>query len=1356
MKFLNALGNIKIFGKKEFNLDQKCSDHVSSSDDVLCVALPRNLDKCFAQLIGAVGRVDFCDKAAFASGSYRARYGGAGSIVVSAAVVEDVVDQIDYLRSVGTAVHVAVWAPLNDFMRSQDACDPTDFWSGHLIRIPSTGDLSTFLADLRCAPCRYTVADNDAAAGPGWHERLRNFSSSLEDLASQHVSLISGFARSHGESYRKVLAEMLPERTDFDLVVLSSRCKRDRNGAIAEWIEADIKMTSGDRSLLFVSFGSWNKTACLDGFGLDRAEDRIRVINVPPCVFYEAAGTVYSDDPHVCAESALHGKATRLIGQSAPGGKTIGADAAGAQIARQMLRPQTCIFDCATQTFVSAEKLLEKFSALNVEDPVADHGSYVDAQAAAVWSERVFMLGQANYLAQAIILSDFLSGFHPGANIGVGPIHTTNALHYLAGHSKEIERSLSATDDFGTFDRHLPIILYSYFNEGAFNRLQNVSNAFVRECIKRVQSRLTVRTLKRLERSLNCLYELDQLLASFGQSCLDEHSRVALIDLLYSLFANWAKLPNVQRSPTRTLSNAVIKVLHREDFDIPHELIALIIRHNRNELAYLVSLLNLVNNNEVITQRNMSGRERIMSDLADNLATQFMRLNWQGKTDAGFWTALISFVAVGYDCDAIRSGEFVELEKLMGEHLAGGSAAVEAALPRSGAAKPLSRYIRALEQLATANAPVSAAACDMLHEASEIAAVRFKANALIQQDLVRIGIRMCKFSKVDERLQVAARGEFRMNWHVRRMASDHLFAQGRMDEGLEQLDRAEVIFRNNLLKSGDTPSIFKQLHDLTQDRERKTFYKSCAELLSKVPQPTKPKGVIFILPYDAQNTMAMGVPVLGELRKRSYATVYLGTGILPKEPTGLDEIDKYHGIISYNYTTLSDEPYYDRTLKNDWKIDWKNKVLECDGINYFQGVFEYLANCYRRFDIDIEQAPIWKFFYTQLLKCDRAVSVCKSIQANPVLKDLPVRFMAVSAQTSPSYIFKEYCAEVGYRDDMHLVFHINGYENYFSNLGTKVASTMGVRDMTVRPFIRSPLIVRRDMLEQPADSEVEKERLKSVLTADRVGVTDLTPVVAAVEKRIRDHRAGGGKVVVCYGKVLCDLGVPYDGGPAHHDILDWLNHTIDCARDSDTLLLVKPHPHELRPEIARHLTQTLCEGISVEIPDNVILLGHDWFNNSKLKDMMDVAILWNGTSCLEMSVWGLPVVICAHFGTIDYPVDLIAPQSRADYERMIRDPDSLKQHPDNAGLAIDYLQKMGSDAVFSPYRYCPRPATNDPVGPYYWIREDIERWQGSGDPSVERMADEYVREFVPGESGVATEGDYERYRAFKRGHETAV
>jgi hypothetical protein len=527
------------------------------------------------------------------------------------------------------------------------------------------------------------------------------------------------------------------------------------------------------------------------------------------------------------------------------------------------------------------------------------------------------------------------------------------------------------------------------------------------------------------------------------------------------------------------------------------------------------------------------------------------------------------------------------------------------------------------------------------------------------------------------------------------------------------------------------PVYLLKYRSFKDDLGRKKFYKHSTEILRKVPQPQNPKKVLFVVANDHQNTLAMGIPIFCELKKRGCAIVYLGQGVLGFEPTGNKDIDKFYGIIGNTYNYLKGEYCSNNYFYNDWTIDWQNKKLQCQNINNYQGIFEYLANRYRCFRINIDNKIINAFFKTQLRKIDRAFKVCEMIYDDVASKGVEVGIFSVSAQTSPAYTFKEYCAFKGKNKGMNFYFAINGYENYYTNLGTKVASTLAIENMTKNYHRRSPLIaLRKDFEEWIKDGNTldkYREEISIWLNKDRVGNQGiLSPEAQNVWQRIIENKASGKKIIVVYGKVLCDLGVPYDGGPAHKDMYDWINHTIECARGANSLILIKPHPHEKKPEISRHLTEYLFDLIDVEVTENVVLLDNNWFSNHQLANVIDLAILWNGTSCLELGAKNIPLVMCAYFGKFDYPVDFYYPKSRKDYFNIIQGKKVIKTVVGN-DLKCQLLLKYLKEELSVKYRYAPRPATNDPIGPPYWIEEDLKRYYNDNDHNVKILAEKFFQ-----------------------------
>lgn len=504
------------------------------------------------------------------------------------------------------------------------------------------------------------------------------------------------------------------------------------------------------------------------------------------------------------------------------------------------------------------------------------------------------------------------------------------------------------------------------------------------------------------------------------------------------------------------------------------------------------------------------------------------------------------------------------------------------------------------------------------------------------------------------------------------------------------------------------------------------LYKSSL-ILSKVTQPKLPKGVVFVASFGCLNSVSMITPVVFELKKRGYAVIQLDEGMLVNEKTNIEWIDKFSGIIPRIIHTDVD---LFKGLNNLWEIDWNKKKIISSGINFYQGIFEIMTQKLRAFNFDINDPYVFKWFRYYLVRSDIALSVCLKIEQDILKKGMPVRFINCGSHSAPFSVYRSFSLQ---KSDLHNVGFVHmgpAYENYYSNLKSKVASTVSLENLTKYPYYRLPFLARPDLFEEwmTQDGLYEKyqEDINKFLNHNRVGKSENDNSTNEYVEKINLAKARGAKIICAYGKILCDMAVPFDGGPGHENIVDWLKHTVEVARNSDNFFILKPHPHELRPEIARDLNEYWLDNIDKDsLPENVLVLPHNGFNNQDLIPYLDLALLWNGTSSLELCAQGVPVVMASYFGKHDYPVDLIYPESRDDYENILNAsswavPDRAKM--ERAALLLKY---MGTEEVCIPFKYSYRPITNDPVGVPYWHDDEINGFLKNGDKFISKMADKF-------------------------------
>nr|WP_298096641.1 hypothetical protein [uncultured Shinella sp.] len=512
------------------------------------------------------------------------------------------------------------------------------------------------------------------------------------------------------------------------------------------------------------------------------------------------------------------------------------------------------------------------------------------------------------------------------------------------------------------------------------------------------------------------------------------------------------------------------------------------------------------------------------------------------------------------------------------------------------------------------------------------------------------------------------------------------------------------------------------------------FSARAAALLSEIPQPSDPKGVLFVLPMTANLSTLLPITVMQEVKRRGWAIIPLVEGVFPLEPTGRPEIDCFLGCIRAT-GQLRNDIEVDR--EQDMLIDIPNGHLRVGGINFDQALWEEAAIKQRRYRVEYDCPALNTYLRKQTTWAASTATVLPQMRKALQTVGLPAGMLVTFQARIPDAIVHAWCAKNGDPERFFCAQGANGYQNYFANFSEPVSSRMAVRNMTAAGLLRSPSFPTPQEFEnyysrflpQAADILERVQDITRLRRSRRVGSKHPAEAEAVVQK-IAAWRAAGGKVACAFGKVVCDSGVPVDGGPAHKSMYDWINHTVASVAGSKTLLLVKPHPHEHRNEIGAYLTETFAQLIDVPHHENVSVLGHDWFDMADLMTLIDMGLVYNGTSTIELGLHGKPTVLCSHYAMLDYPIGQAAPQDRAHYERLVRFEEALEVASDLPLRAAVWLHYLSGDERIKNYRYHARPITNRSIYPPWWFEEDLAALKRQNDPAVSQLADEITGQSI--------------------------
>ncbi|HTO31954.1 MAG TPA: hypothetical protein VL202_12355 [Pararhizobium sp.] len=499
------------------------------------------------------------------------------------------------------------------------------------------------------------------------------------------------------------------------------------------------------------------------------------------------------------------------------------------------------------------------------------------------------------------------------------------------------------------------------------------------------------------------------------------------------------------------------------------------------------------------------------------------------------------------------------------------------------------------------------------------------------------------------------------------------------------------------------------------------FLEKTATIFSSVPQPRNPKGVVLVSPRNISQLRLYPIQVLMEMKRQGWAVVPTVEGLLPIEKTGIAVIDAMNGAVM---RMSSIHPSRAKILPDvaDFTFEPATGRLRWGDLDLSHPIWEDAAINRRCYNVDYG-CPSLQRYISGLASWTRCTARVLDY-ALGVQQQTGLRFATMSLYNNrlPDSLHRFFCDRRGNSETFFFLHAANGYQNYFTNFSTNVSQRLVLRNMTRYKNVRSasfpvPENFERYYEERRLEAPEMLERFENVTRVKRStsGVKIPPPEALEAREKIAAWRAKGGKVACAFGKVVCDSGLPFDGGPAHANMQDWINHCVDAVDGSNTLLLIKPHPHEMNNEIATFPNELFTDLIKNPSSENVMVLGHRWFDMHDMEQLIDIGLIYNGTTTIELGIMGIPCILAGHFAPIDYPIGHPVPKDRADFERMLRFEKPIVMAEDIRERAACWLTYMASDNFTLPYRYHTRPVTNKTLYPPTWYSEDLKK---TDDPAV--------------------------------------
>jgi len=536
---------------------------------------------------------------------------------------------------------------------------------------------------------------------------------------------------------------------------------------------------------------------------------------------------------------------------------------------------------------------------------------------------------------------------------------------------------------------------------------------------------------------------------------------------------------------------------------------------------------------------------------------------------------------------------------------------------------------------------------------------------------------------------------------------------------------------NNLLPRNFLDTVYKSENRLLTGYLRQVrtyreyqFTRQVKELVRAVKRSPEPKGLVAFNPMDNMPLSAVSAMLMQRLGEIGWGVTLLGEdGLLPK--SGDPKVRAFDGIlVQKNRTTQylrgSDE---NAPLQHEWIIDLDKGRCEAKGIEFYPLFWSLLTRWERRYFIDPNHETTRKRFEALLHSADAMLTVVERLERFSLERDLPVRIIAPEPLYPPSGIFNFYCREYNRKNNLEFFDIEPAYEGYFKGGKGTFFSTFTGENLT-RHKLFAAVNLRKERfdawLAQKHDVKTLVNDSKALLDLNRTN-RKLNSESDAIVSRIERHKLSGGRVLCAFGLLLYDLGVPKDHGPAHQSMSDWVTHTVNLVKNSDDLLLVKPHMVEAQQPKFDQPIEVFADLLPKPLPKNVIVLDPLAFNLNDILPFLDLAIVWRGTVALELAMMKVPVIAAAHFQVFGNIVTLPQPVDNQDYCRMVKEPNSVKLSDEQAETAALYLQFLKSSDNFLPFPYATF-GKKKKIPPFSkWHRKQLQSFRPNGDSTIQEL-----------------------------------
>ncbi len=344
-------------------------------------------------------------------------------------------------------------------------------------------------------------------------------------------------------------------------------------------------------------------------------------------------------------------------------------------------------------------------------------------------------------------------------------------------------------------------------------------------------------------------------------------------------------------------------------------------------------------------------------------------------------------------------------------------------------------------------------------------------------------------------------------------------------------------------------------------------------------------------------------------------------------------------------------------LHFDWNVSLEDGRVEAFGSNFYDVIVATLRTHQKRYNVDFQDA---KSEVTQMIRsCDSQLAVFNRLLEVADANSCRIVIVGWESSYVPNGVWRFLCHQHGASGLLEYADVGRGYMHYF---GQHFRESWWASSNLMRSGNSSRLEINEEEFSRLCAEDKSKHLATQRLNSNFVSRGSLEE---------SDNVSYGKPFFVLFSHLFYDVPV-CDDSNSFSNMCDWIQNTIDYFADTGQLLLLKPHPGEVRPEYpGKEPNERLEDFVDVEAHDNVHLLKPRDYTLGDLAPGMIAGLVWRSTAALELALLGVPAIVCgrAPYRCLGFP----RPKSATEYFSMIDEAAAYEVPSDLQAKVARYL-----------------------------------------------------------------------------------